>query len=293
MGAIPLLSCTSATAYNVLCSAMSMQAQAQTQGSTLRQALKALQGCYELILYLTISQLKQAHQNLVLGYIWWFLNPLLWMIVYWLLVAGIFKRGEPNYPLFLLCAILPWRAFVTSIGQSMTCLSGQERLIKQIPFPKAVLPLSVVLANTVNLAFGLIFLVFIAVMAFGVQLTPYVLLLPLIAIVQVTFTLGLALLLSILATYFADLQNFMQFFTRIWLYLSPALYAVERVPVRFRTLYMLNPFAPIFTSYRDVLMYGRAPDWFWLGVAAMIALMTLFIGFWFFAREESRIVKVI
>ncbi len=270
-----------------------MQAQAQTQGSTLRQALKALQGCYELILYLTISQLKQAHQNLVLGYIWWFLNPLLWMIVYWLLVAGIFKRGEPNYPLFLLCAILPWRAFVTSIGQSMTCLSGQERLIKQIPFPKAVLPLSVVLANTVNLAFGLIFLVFIAVMAFGVQLTPYVLLLPLIAIVQVTFTLGLALLLSILATYFADLQNFMQFFTRIWLYLSPALYAVERVPVRFRTLYMLNPFAPIFTSYRDVFMYGRAPDWFWLGVAAMIALMTLFIGFWFFAREESRIVKVI
>ncbi len=279
---------------------MRVQAQGQTarrrqwqRPSRLRQALKALQGRHELIWYLTVSQLKQAHQNLVLGYVWWFLNPLLWTLVYWLLVVGIFDRGEPNYPLFLLCAIIPWRAFVTTVGQSMTCLSSQERLIKQIPFPKAVLPLSVVLANAVNLAFGLLFLVFAAVVAFGIRLTPYALLLPLIASIQLVFTLGLAFMLSILATYFADLQNFMQFFTRIWLYLSPALYAVERVPARFHTLYMLNPFAPIFTSYRDVLMYGRAPDWFWLGVAAAIALTTLLVGFWVFVREEPRIVKVI
>ena len=260
---------------------------------TLGRTLKDLLYRRELIAYLTIGQLKQAYQNLTLGYLWWFLNPLLWTAVYWLLVVGIFDRGEPNYPLFLLCAILPWRAFVTSIGQAMTCLSGQERLIKQIPFPRAVLPLSVVLANSVNLAFGLIFLVLVAVTVFDVRLTPYVLLLPLIALVQVLLTLGLALALSILAVYFADLQNFMQFFTRIWLYLSPSLYAVERVPVRFRTLYMLNPFAPIFTSYRDVLMYGRAPDWFWLGVAALIAVAVLGLGFWYFVREEPRIIKVI
>ncbi len=257
-------------------------------GSVLKELLRRR----ELIVYLTISQLKQSYQNLALGYLWWFLNPLLWMVVYWLLVVGIFDRGEPNYPLFLLCAIIPWRAFVTSIGQAMTCISGQERLIKQIPFPKAALPLSVVLANTVNLVFGLLVLLAVT-LAYGIPLTPYALLLPLVALVQIAFTAGLAFLLSVLAVYFADLQNFMQFFTRIWLYLSPALYAVERVPVRFRTLFMINPFAPIFTSYRDVLMYGRAPDWFWLGVAALLAAAVLIVGFWYFVREEPRIVKVI
>lgn len=246
----------------------------------------------ELVKYLVISNLKLAHQNLVLGYLWWLLDPLLWMAVYWLLVVGIFDRGEPDYPLFLLCAILPWRAFMTSIGQSMTCVSGQERLIKLVAFPKAVLPMAVVLSNGVNLAFGFAILILVAVL-YGMPLTFYVLLLPFIAFIQLAFTAGLAFILSIATIHFADLQNIMRFTVRIWFYLSPGLYAVERVPLRFRDLYMLNPFAPIFTSYRDVIMYGQTPEWGWLAIAALMALATLTVGFLFFIWREGNLAKVI
>ena len=246
----------------------------------------------ELLKHLVISNLKVAHQDHVLGYLWWLLDPLLWMFVYWLLVVGIFDRGEPNYPLFLLCAILPWRAFMTSISQSLNCVTGQERLIKVIAFPKAVLPISVVLSNAVNLAFGLAVLILTALL-YGLPLTGYLLLLPIVALIQLLFTTGLALMLSMVAVYFADIRNVMQFALRIWLYLSPSLYALERVPVRFRTLYMLNPFAPIFESYRDIVMRGRAPQWEWLALAVVISSGVLLIGFWFFASQEKRIAKVI
>lgn len=258
-------------------------------------ALKTLNQVYahnSLIRYLVLSDLKLTYENLVLGYLWWILTPLMWLIVYWLLVVGIFNLGEPNYPLFLFCAILPWQAFVASIGQSMSSISGQEKLIKQLAFPKAVLPIAVVLSNTVKLVTGLPILV-VAAMLFGLPLTGYVFLLPVIALVQVIFTTGLAFMFSILAIYFADVQNIMQFVMRIWLYLSPGLYAIERVPLRFRHIYMLNPFAAIFTSYRDVIMYGRPPEWGWLAVAGSVALVTLMLGFWFFASQERNLSKVI
>jgi ABC-type polysaccharide/polyol phosphate export permease len=259
---------------------------------TLGTSLEWLLKHWPLLKYLVISNLKLAHRNLALGYLWWILNPLLWMLVYWLLVVGIFNRGEPNYPLFLLSAILPWRAFVTSVGQSMTCISGQERLIKQVSFPKAVLPLSVVLSNGVSLSFGLVILILAAIL-YGLPLTGYLLLLPIIALIQLSFTAGLAFMLSVFAVYFADIRNLMQFVLRIWLYLSPSLYSIERVPLRFRDVFMLNPFAPIFTSYRDVIMYGQPPEWRWLAVATVISLATLIIGFAFFIRHEQRLSKVI
>ena len=213
----------------------------------------------DLVGFLAVSHLKISHQNLVLGYSWWIINPLLWVFVYWLLVVGIFDRGEPDYPLFLACAILPWRAFVVSISQSMTSVTSQDRLIKQIAFPKAVLPLSVVLSNGVSLIFGLMVLVVVG-WYYGAGVTPFLLFLPVIAFVQLVLTIGIALVLSVLTVYLEDLRNLMLFVLRVWLYLSPSLYAVERIPERFHDWYMLNPFAPIFTSYRAVVMHGEMPN---------------------------------
>lgn len=255
-------------------------------------SLKHLLRSTELLRYLTIANLKLAHKNLLFGYFWWVLNPLLWMFVYWLLVVGIFNRGEPNYPLFVLCAILPWRAFATSIGQSMTSISRQEGLIKQVAFPKAVLPLSVVLSNAVYLVFGLLVLALVAIV-YGILPTGYLLFLPVITLIQLTFTAGLAFIFSIVAVYFADIRNLMQFILRIWLYLSPSLYSIERVPQRFRDLFMLNPWAPIFTSYRNVIMYRELPEWGSLAVAALIAFGTLALGFAIFICQERNLSKVI
>ena len=73
---------------------------------------------------------------------WWFLDPLLQMLVYVIFVGIILQRRTPDYPLFVLCAILPWKWFDSTVKDGVGSVVTRERLIKQIYFPKIVLPIS-------------------------------------------------------------------------------------------------------------------------------------------------------
>ena len=78
------------------------------------------------------------------------------MVVYVVLVSLIFQRQQPDYPLFIFSAILPWKWFTTAVGDGVNSVVAPERLIKQIQFPKLVLPVAATMAGIVSFAFGLI-----------------------------------------------------------------------------------------------------------------------------------------
>ncbi|MCU4138621.1 MAG: ABC-type polysaccharide/teichoic acid/polyol phosphate export permease [Thermodesulfobacteria bacterium] len=246
----------------------------------------------DLVKYLVITNLKLTHRNMILGYLWWIITPFLWVVIYWLLIAIIFKRGEPNYALFLACALLPWRAFSLSVSKSITCISSQEKIIKQVAFPKIVLPISVVFSNSVNLLISIVVLIVIALF-YGIIPTFNLLFLPLIILTQLLFTLGISIFFSIIGIYFVDIQNIMQFILRVWLYLSPSLYSIERVPENLRDIFMLNPFTPIFISYRNVIMYGQMPVMKPLFITLFLSFVILWCGLWFFSKQEFQIPKLI
>ncbi|MHC4606331.1 MAG: ABC transporter permease [Planctomycetota bacterium] len=255
-------------------------------------SLKSLWSRRELVRRLVVYDLKQVHTNMVLGHLWWILNPIFNALVYWFLLVFIFGVGKDNYILFLLLAIVPFRAFSTAVSQSVTCISGKEGLIKQVAFPKTVFPVSTVLAQAFQLIPGFAVLV-VACAIFAGPITPHLLALPAIVAVQLTLTAGMCFLVAVAGLYFADLQNMMQFIMRLWLYLSPALYSLERIPERLQTVFMMNPLAPIFIGYRNVIMYGRPPDWQWLGVAFLTSSALLFVGFALFSAREPRMAKLV
>ncbi len=95
-----------------------------------------------LIRYLVQADLKKSGADTLLGNIWWIVDPLLQMVVYVVLVSLIFQRKQPDYPLFIFAAILPWKWFSTAVGDGVTSVVASERLIKQIQFPKLVLPVA-------------------------------------------------------------------------------------------------------------------------------------------------------
>ena len=90
--------------------------------------------------YLVRADLKKHGSDTVLGNVWWVLDPLLQMLVYVVLVSIIFQRPTPDYPLFIFAAILPWKWFTSAVNDAISSVTGRERLIKQIHFPKIVLP---------------------------------------------------------------------------------------------------------------------------------------------------------
>jgi ABC-type polysaccharide/polyol phosphate export permease len=174
-----------------------------------------------------------------------------------------------------------------------------ERLIKQINFPKLVLPVAAVFAGIANFAFGLIPLAGLLVLFYGDRASIFLLLIPLIAIVQLLFSLPVAIALAATNVFYRDVGNLARHLLRIWFYLSPGLYGAELIDqIREKnqlagTLLDLNPFAILFTAYRNVIYDMRAPDWVALGTLAVVSLALLAGAMLLFKRLEPSFAKVL
>lgn len=245
----------------------------------------------DLVKYLIRTDLKVIYRHKVLGFLWMMLDPLMMMLVYVLLVVFIFKRGSPQFPVLLFSALLAWRWFTYSLAGSVTSITGKAKLIQTVYFPKIVLPFSRVLVGMFNYGIELIVLVPLLFL-FEAKFTLNLLWMPVLIAIQFLFTFGASLFCAALGVYFRDLENIVQFGLRMWFYLSPALYSVmDTVPPRFRPIYMLNPFAALFESYKNVLVRGLPPLGEYLLVAATLAVIVSLGGLWLFSTKEPRFAK--
>jgi ABC-type polysaccharide/polyol phosphate export permease len=247
--------------------------------------------------YLVRADMHRHGADTLLGNLWWILDPLLQMAVYVVLVSIIFRIDQPDYPLFVFCAILPWKWFSAAINDGILSVTSRERIIKQVSFPKLVLPVSATVGGVVNFAFGLIPLVALILLAYGHRLTPTILLLPAIAAVQFVLTLAFAITVAAVNVFFRDVANVARHALRLWFYLSPALYAFEHVAERtdglLLDLYRLNPWTTLFESYRAVIYDGRPPDWLGLGVVLAVSFVFLAVAIYGFKRVEPAFAKVL
>lgn len=265
----------------------------------LREAVVEVSQRRRLIRYLVQADVRKKGADTLLGNLWWVIDPLLQMAVYVVLVSVVFARDTPDYPLFIFCAILPWKWFQSTVQDAITSVTGADRLIRQIQFPKLVLPLASAGAGIVNFVFGLIPLAALILLLYRDRLSATLLLIPLIAVVQFAFNLAIAVGLASINVFYRDVGNLSRHALRLWFYLSPGLYAIDdlrkassEIPV-VGDLLLANPFAILFTAYRDVIYDGRAPDWVALlalfgASVALLAVTTLL-----FKRVEPSFAKVL
>ncbi|HEX2755116.1 MAG TPA: ABC transporter permease [Candidatus Limnocylindrales bacterium] len=252
-----------------------------------------------LIRYLVQADLKKKGADTLLGNIWWVIDPLLQMLIYVVLVSVIFDKGEKDYPLFIFCAILPWKWFTSSVNEGISSVVGMERLIKQINFPKLVLPVAGVMAGVANFFFGLIPLGVLIALFYPSHATTYLVLIPVVAFVQLLFTLPIAIVLSAINVFYRDVGNLSRHVLRLAFYVSPGIYSIlliqkaaEKYPV-LGPFILGNPWTILFTSYRDVIYEGRAPDWAGLGALSLISLVMLALAILIFKRLEPTFAKVL
>ncbi len=254
------------------------------------EQIKAIWLERELVKYLVATDFKAIYKNKILGILWALLDPLMMMLVYILLVVIIFKRGGPQFPVLLFSALLAWKWFTYSLESSVNSITGRAKLIQAIYFPKVVLALSRVLIGLINFMFGLTVLLPL-LFIFEAKFTLNLLWLPVLIIIQFVFTFGAALICAALGVYFRDLENILEFTLRMWFYLSPALYSIaNRIPKKFIPLYMLNPFAALFESYKNVLVLGLSPSRYII-VVAFLGMVVFVIGVRIFVLKDSDFAK--
>ncbi len=229
--------------------------------------LQELWSYRQLMLNMVGRDLKARYKNSLLGYIWSLLNPLLTMLVFWV-VFGLLMPANPipMYPVFLIVALLPWSFAVTSVSGGMRAILDNSNLIKKVYFPREILPITVVLSNFVNylLALPMMFLIMAGVQWATIgQLTLSwsFIFLPMIIIIQLIFLIGVTLLLSTTAVFFRDTTHIIDILLQLWIFLTPVFFSLEAIvsPTWARLVRWLNPMASIIDFYRDVL-YGQATN---------------------------------
>ncbi len=269
------------------------------------EAIEDIRSRRRLVRYLVQADIKKKGANTFLGNLWWIMDPLLQMGVYVVFVSLILAVKTPDYPLFILAAILPWKWFNSSLSDAAGSVVSQEKLIKQIQFPKIVLPVAATTAGVVGFLFGLIPLAGIMLL-YNHRISAFLVFIPVIAFVQFVFTLGMSLLVSAINVFFRDLGNVLRHVLRLWFYLSPALYSMatldasttfQQNPI-LRTVAHANPFAVLFESYRAVI-YGKpaggqhAPDFSSLLILLVASVVLVAFGAYVFKRLEPTYAKVL
>jgi ABC-type polysaccharide/polyol phosphate export permease len=263
----------------------------------LRQAIDDVRTRKRLVRYLVQADMKKRGSDTVLGNLWWVLDPLLQMLVYLVFVEIISRRSQVDYPLFIFSAILPWKWFSATVTDATGSIVRQERLIRQIAFPKIVLPVATATAGVVGFTWGLIPLGLL-MLFFPDRISVMLLWIPVIAGVQYVFTVATSVLMAAANVFVRDLGNIVGHVLRLWWFLSPGLYSLSNLDeiTFFKQHHIileiarLNPFAVLFEAYRAVI-YG-SPDGVGPPVAPNVgSLLQLLAGSLVFLAISSIVFK--
>lgn len=231
----------------------------------------------ELIRQFVARAIKIRYKRSILGVFWTMLNPLLTMLVLTLIFSRLFRFSVENYPVYVLSGLVLWNFFSASTSAAMSELLWSGSLLQRIYVPKAIFAVSAVGSGLVNLLLSLLPLLLIVLVSGG-KLTPALLALPAAILLLAIFTLGLGLLLSTAATYFADTIPVYEVVLMIWLYLTPVFYPADILPDRLAALLQFNPISVFLTLFRQPIYAGVIPGWnIWLA-AAGFAFAALLAG---------------
>ena len=251
--------------------------------------LRELFRCRGLIETLVARELKARYRGSVLGFFWSFVNPLLLLLVYSFVFSVVlpgFRGGDLEpYALFLFCGLLPWTWFSSALLESSNALIMNGNLIKKVLFPAEVLPIVAVLSNLVHFFLALPvlggFLVFYAVPLRLAEIVWF----PLVILVQLILSLGLALLLSALTVHFRDLKDLLANLLTLWFFCTPIIYPMSMLSANGRFVMNLNPFAHLAISYQEILFYdGPFGHWKWLLVLLVASVGLFAVGYMLFDR---------
>lgn len=258
--------------------------------TTQMQYLKEIRRRKDLLLYLVSSGLRAQHRNTFLGYLWWLLDPLLNLVIYYFVVGVVFRRSGPDTILYLVIALSVWRWLQTTVTTAARSIASQSGIISQVYLPKVIFPLSAVFTQLANFGFSLI-VVAAFLIAFGQIPGPQVLWLPVIMAVQLIFMTAVGLPLSYASVFVRDMDNLIGHALRIWFYASPVIWT--DLPGGWGWLVDLNPMTQFLHAYRDILMKNAAPDFTGLLAVAGPSVLVILYYVNFFSRHEHRIVKAL
>ncbi|HWP50960.1 MAG TPA: ABC transporter permease, partial [Clostridia bacterium] len=259
------------------------------KNSLLVNAVFAMSKYRFLIKQLVARDFKSKYKRSVLGVFWSFLNPLLTMIVQYLVFSNLFRFDVPYYPVYLLCGIILFNFFSEACGMTLASIVGNASLITKVYVPKYVYPMTRVLSSFINFLIALVPLFAVALFS-GLHPTKAWLLLPFVLICLAVFTLGLGMLLATAMTFFRDTQFLWGVLSMIWMYLTPIFYPASILPENIVWVLKCNPLYYFVTFTRILIIDGVSPEPVMYFTCASFSLCMLGLGAALFKKHQDNFV---
>jgi len=259
--------------------------------------LRELRGLWQyrdLFYTLSVHRIKVRYKQSILGLAWAILQPLSLMLIYTVIFSKIAKvpsEGAP-YAVFAYTALLPWTFFSSALTNATSGLVNHSQLVTKVYFAREILPLTYVSAALFDFCVASTFLIALF-FYYGVALTLNALYAIPILVLLTMLATAFSLVFSVIQVRFRDVGVAMPLLLQLWMFASPVVYPLSAVPQRLRGLYALNPLVGVIENFRRVMLQGTAPDFYSLGISALVAAVLLPAAYLYFKRVEATMADII
>jgi lipopolysaccharide transport system permease protein len=248
-----------------------------------------------LLFFLVRRDILLRFQQTQIGLLWVVLQPLILMLIFYI-IFGVFAKiptGNLPYSLFFLSGFVVWQLFSQIVNNSSMSLVGNIAVLIKSYFPRLILPLSTVPNALVDFVVCLVVFLIFMILNKDFAITLRYLLLPVLLVITVLFSSGVGMLFGASMVVFRDMKNLLNFILMVWMYLTPIFYPLTIVPEKYRFLFYLNPLTSIVQAFRWVLL-GQAeiPKSGYLIISFLVAAIFWFAGTIAFRRMENTIADV-
>ena len=241
-----------------------------------------------LVKYLVLKEIKVRSRGTYLGVAWTLMNPLLTIVMYFVVFQYIFLVNIPNFLAFFLVGFLMWVFFSRAVSAAATCILDNEAIIKKSAFPLETLPLAVILHHLFHHVVALAIALPLMLAFWGAKLSMNLLWVAVVLTAFVCFTLAVALWLSTIGLFFRDARDILDVGLPILMWATPIFYAPEMAPPVLRPVLIANPLSSFIGAVRAALLGGQRPSRFHLTLIGLWTAGAFLTGMWLFARHSPR-----
>lgn len=258
----------------------------QTVAGDVREMIREQFDFRELLYQMVRRDLLLRYKQTVMGFGWAIFMPLVNTAIF----SVVFMKVAPidvgvPYPVFAYSGLLAWNLFAAALRTSVTSLTANGNLVGKVYFPREVFPFSAVIVSAVDSAVGAVVLVGLMIY-YRIHVTPAILFLPAVIVVELLFSAGIALILAMANLFFRDVKYLFEVAIMVWMFATSVLYPLNHVGGWAGFVLKLNPMSPIIDAYRAVLLRGELPDAVSFAVAALLAVAVFAVGWLSFHRSE-------
>lgn len=223
---------------------------------------RTLKTFFDLLMVKTQLNLKSEASKNQLRYLWWLIDPLLYMLVFYAVFGLLLNRGGEGYVGYLMAGLIPFQWFAKTVGNSAGSILAGRGLMNQVKVSAIFFPMVAVLQNTVKQLPVFLFLI-IFIILYGLPPSIHWLGLIPIMLTHFLFIMMVACLVAMVVPFFRDLLQIVPTFIQFMLFVSGVFFLVDSVPEAWQSLFFINPMAGMLYEYRLVLLENQWPDW-WL-----------------------------